>query len=73
MFDVPESIGMENLERIAKVMQEAIPISIGMKSDIEVGRKWDQKMHKADVEEIRRKLLDGDEDSKEDEEDGDED
>lgn len=44
IFDVPEEIGMDNLKRIADVMCNALPLSCGLKSDIEVGRKWGQKM-----------------------------
>ncbi|MGA4519290.1 DNA polymerase [Solibacillus silvestris] len=44
IFDVPENIGMENLRRIADVMCNALPLSCGLKSDIEVGRKWGQRM-----------------------------
>jgi DNA polymerase I len=50
VFDVPENIGMENLQRIADVMCNAVPLDCGMKSDIEVGKKWGQKMSQDDLD-----------------------
>lgn len=50
VFDVPETIGMENLKRIADVMCTALPLDCGLKSDIEVGRKWAQKMREEDID-----------------------
>jgi DNA polymerase-1 len=44
IFDCPENIGMDNLRRIADVMCTALPLDCGLKSDIEVGRKWGQRM-----------------------------
>jgi DNA polymerase-1 len=52
IFDVPENIGMDNLQRIANVMCNALPLDCGMKSDIEVGKKWGQKMSKEELEEL---------------------
>ncbi len=52
IFDVPENIGMENLQRIADVMCNALPLDCGMKSDIEAGKKWGQKMSKEELEEL---------------------
>lgn len=50
IFDVPENIGMENLRRIADVMCNALPLDTGMKSDIEVGKRWGQKLKESDLE-----------------------
>ena len=50
IFDVPEDIGYENLERIANVMCNALPLDCGLKSDIEVGLKWAQKMGKDEID-----------------------
>lgn len=50
IFDVPENIGMENLRRIADVMCNALPLDCGLKSDIEVGRRWSQKMSEDDIQ-----------------------
>jgi DNA polymerase I len=50
IFDVPENIGMENLQRIADVMCNALPLDCGLKSDIEVGKKWGQKMSKDELD-----------------------
>lgn len=44
IVDVPESIGMENLQKITKIMCTALPLDCGLRSDIEVGRKWGQRM-----------------------------
>jgi DNA polymerase-1 len=55
VLDVPEDIGYDNLLRIAKVMQNAIPLECGMTSDIEVGYRWDQKMTKEEIDELRQK------------------
>ena len=44
IFDVPENIGMDNLQRIADIMCNALPLDCGLKSDIEVGQKWGQKL-----------------------------
>lgn len=52
IFDVPENIGMENLQRIADVMCNALPLDCGMKSDIEVGKRWGQKMTKEELDEF---------------------
>ena len=50
IFDVPEIIGIENLRRIADVMCNALPLDCGLKSDIEVGEKWGQKMGEEELE-----------------------
>lgn len=50
VFDVPENIGIENLRRIADVMCGAINIDCGMKSDIEVGKRWGQKLSKDELD-----------------------
>ena len=49
IFDVPENIGMENLRKIADIMCNALPLDCGLKSDIEVGVKWGQKMSEDDL------------------------
>ncbi|ATO48551.1 DNA polymerase [Brevibacillus laterosporus] len=49
IFDVPEDIGMDNLRRIADIMCNALPLDCGLKSDIEVGKKWGQKMSEDDL------------------------
>ncbi|WP_141265786.1 DNA polymerase A family protein [Moorella sp. E308F] len=64
VFDVPENIGMENLQRIADIMCNALPLDCGMKSDIEVGRKWGQKLSEDDI----RHLFEEDEETDEEEE-----
>lgn len=50
IFSVPESVGMENLQRIADVMCNALPVDCGLKSDIEVGTKWGQKLSKDEMD-----------------------
>lgn len=55
IFDVPEDIGMENLKRIADVMCNALPLDCGLKSDIEVGQKWGQKMSEDEVRDMIRR------------------
>ena len=53
---------MENLRRIADVMCNAIQLDCGMKSDIEVGKRWGQKMSPDKIEELAlRQSLSGDE------------
>lgn len=44
IVDVPENIGMENLQKITEIMCTALPLDCGLRSDIEVGRKWGQRM-----------------------------
>ncbi len=50
IFDVPESIGKHNLQRIADVMCNCVQLSCGMKSDIEVGKIWSEKLNDNDLE-----------------------
>lgn len=50
IFDVPENVGMEALQKIADIMCNAVQLDCGMKSDIEVGAKWGQKMSKDDID-----------------------
>jgi DNA polymerase I len=51
VFDVPEDIGVEGLKRIAQVMSEAIPLkNVDVTCDIEVGKKWGQKMSHEEIE-----------------------
>jgi hypothetical protein len=52
IYDVPEGIGIDALKRIADVMCNALPLDCGLKSDIEVGAKWGQKMRNEDLEEL---------------------
>lgn len=56
VFDVPENIGMENLERISKVMCSAIPLVCGLKADIEAGHKWGQVMSEDEVDALRQEM-----------------
>ncbi|MBO9596299.1 MAG: hypothetical protein J7559_00525, partial [Cohnella sp.] len=53
IFDVPEAIGSASLLQIADIMCNALPLECGMKSDIEVGTKWGQKMSLDDLEELQ--------------------
>lgn len=57
IFDVPEHIGWDNLERIADVMCKALPLDCGMKSDIEPGRKWGQKMIREEIDALKVALF----------------
>lgn len=50
IFDIPENIGNENLRRMADVMCNALPLSCGLKSDIEVGSKWGQKLSEDELD-----------------------
>jgi len=51
VFDVPENIGAGGLERIAKVMSEAIPLNnVDVTTDTEVGHKWGQKMSEEEID-----------------------
>lgn len=49
IFDVPEGIGMHRLKQIADIMCNAVQLECGMKSDIEIGVKWGQKMTEEDI------------------------
>jgi DNA polymerase-1 len=53
LVDIPENLGVENLDRIKKVMCEAIPLICGMTSDCEVAIKWGQKMSNDEIESYR--------------------
>lgn len=53
VFDVPETIGMENLQKMAYIMCNALPLDCGLKSDIEVGKKWSQKMSADEVNALK--------------------
>lgn len=52
IFDVPENIGIENLKGLADIMANALPLDCGLKSDIEVGRKWGQKLSEEDIKDL---------------------
>lgn len=52
IFDVPENIGMDALREFAEVMCNALPLDCGLKSDIEAGRKWGQKMSEEELEKL---------------------
>lgn len=52
IFDAPMDIGMENLRRIADVMCNSIQLDCGMKSDIEVGERWMQRLTEDDIREL---------------------
>ncbi|MGM7682836.1 DNA polymerase [Cytobacillus sp. Hm23] len=56
IFDVPEGIGNANLKRISDVMCNALPLSCGLKSDIEVGRKWGKKMDENEIDLLKKKI-----------------
>jgi hypothetical protein len=43
---------MENLKRISDIMCTALPLDCGLKSDIEVGKKWGQKMSENEIQEL---------------------
>lgn len=58
IFDCPEEIGMDNLRRMADIMCTALPLDCGLKSDIEAGKKWGQKMSEDDI----RDLFEGEDD-----------
>ncbi|MEC0276923.1 DNA polymerase [Peribacillus frigoritolerans] len=50
IFDIPENIGNENLKRMADIMCNALPLSCGLKSDIEVGAKWGQRLSEDELD-----------------------
>lgn len=52
IFDIPENLGMEPLEEIANIMCNAIPLKCGMTSDIEVSKRWGQRMSSEDLSEF---------------------
>lgn len=52
ILDVPEDIGMEPLKEFADIMCNAIPLKCGMKSDIEISKRWGQKMSEDELEEL---------------------
>jgi DNA polymerase-1 len=54
---------MEQLQGIADIMCNAVILDCGMKSDIEVGQKWGQKMSEDDM--LRNLLEDDEEDDDE--------
>lgn len=68
LFDVPADIGMDNLKRIADVMCNALPLDCGLKSDIEVGERWSQKMSEEEIETMKMTQYESDEDDGEDNE-----
>lgn len=59
IFDVPENIGMDKLKKIADIMCNALPLKCGLKSDIEVGSKWGQKMSEQELDDMEL-LYEGD-------------
>ena len=52
VFDCPENIGMDNLKRIADVMINAVKLDVPVLCDIEVGKKWGQKISEDDVDKM---------------------
>lgn len=44
IFDFPAEVGIDNLKRVTEIMCNAVPLDCGMKSDIEAGERWGQKM-----------------------------
>jgi DNA polymerase-1 len=65
IFDVPENIGIDNLRKLSNIMCTALPLDCGLKSDIEVGVKWGQKMSEDD---LARLMVLGDEETDDEEE-----
>jgi DNA polymerase I len=66
IFDCPENIGMENLKEMADVMCNVIQLDCGMKSDIEAGVRWNQRMSEDELEDLRiKRILTGEEDDDE--------
>lgn len=54
VIDVPENIGVEGLRKISQYMIDAIPLDCGMTSDIEVGKRWNDKMSNEDIEALAK-------------------
>jgi DNA polymerase I-like protein with 3'-5' exonuclease and polymerase domains len=52
LIDVPENIGNENIERIKKIMCSALPLSVPIKSDAEIGQRWSERLDKDVVDEL---------------------
>ena len=52
IFDVPENIGMGPLQEFADIMCNAIPLKCGMKADIELGKRWGQKLNEDEIKEL---------------------
>ena len=51
VFDVPEEVGAESLEKITEIMCNALPLNgIKLTSDIEAGKKWGQKMSTDEID-----------------------
>lgn len=62
VFKVPKSIGWSNLERMAKVMADAIQLEgVTFISDIEASERWGYKMKPDEVDDLAiREMMDGD-------------
>lgn len=61
VFDVPQEIAWEDLERLTSVMQYAIPtdhLGISFKSDIEVAPYWGGKFSPEELQQINEGTLD---------------
>ncbi len=52
IFDIPENLGMEPLREMAEVMCNAVPLKCGMTSDIEISKRWGQRMNDDDLAEL---------------------
>jgi len=52
LIDVPENIGLENIEKIKDVMCSALPLSVPMKSDAEIGQRWSERLDRDVVERL---------------------
>lgn len=61
IFDIPKDLGMEPLKEFADIMCKAIPLSCGMKSDIEIGERWGQKLGEDDLRDLWNDELGGEE------------
>lgn len=60
VIDVPEDIGYDNLLKISQIMIDTIPLECGMTSDIEVGKKWNDKMSEEEINILRQEFEEND-------------
>jgi len=59
IFDLPETVGYHNLERISEVMCNVVQLDCGMNSDIEAGYRWSQVMDTEEVDALKGDITDG--------------
>ncbi len=52
IIDAPENISPDVLKSFADIMCSALPLDCGLKADIEIGKKWGQKMSEDDLQEL---------------------